>query len=92
MEIAPPIFNHAFLEELGNVNAFDRRSFLKWERIIHSHGASLLEVFTLRHGKFEKCVDVIIYPDNQQQVERIVELANKHKVVLVPYGGGTNVT
>jgi alkyldihydroxyacetonephosphate synthase len=92
MEITPPNINHAFLEELGTVDAFDRRSFLKWERIMHSHGSTLMEVFTLRHGKFEKFVDVVIYPDNQQQVEKIVMLANKHKVVIVPYGGGTNVT
>ena len=28
----PPIFNHAFLEELGE-KGFSRRSFEKWERI-----------------------------------------------------------
>ena len=37
MEIHAPNFNHAFLEELGEAG-FDRRSFLKWERIMHSHG------------------------------------------------------
>ena len=91
MEISPPIFNHAFLEELGDKD-FDRRSFLKWERIMHSHGATLQEVFTLRHGSFARCADVVLYPDNNDQVERLVALANKHNVVLVPYGGGTNVT
>ena len=91
MEIHAPHFNHAFLEELGD-KELDRRSFLKWERIMHSHGATLAEVFTLRHGVFPRCVDVIVYPDSHQQVERIVALANKHDVVLVPYGGGTNVT
>ena len=91
MEIHAPHFNHAFLEELGD-KEFDRRSFFKWERIMHSHGATLAEVFTLRHGVFPRCVDVIVYPDNHQQVERIVALANKHDVVIVPYGGGTNVT
>jgi alkyldihydroxyacetonephosphate synthase len=65
MEVAPPIFNHAFLEELGD-KLFDRRSFLKWERIMHSHGATLAEVYTLRHGKFPKVVDVVVYPDNQE--------------------------
>jgi alkyldihydroxyacetonephosphate synthase len=25
-------------------------------------------------------------------VEKLVHLANKHNVVIVPYGGGTNVT
>lgn len=40
MDIDPPILNHAFLEELSE-KGFNRRSFLKWERIMHSHGATL---------------------------------------------------
>jgi alkyldihydroxyacetonephosphate synthase len=91
MEIHPSSFNHAFLEELGE-SGFDRRSFSKWERIMHSHGATLQEVYLLRYGAFKKCVDVVIYPESHEQVERIVQLADKHNVVIVPYGGGTNVT
>lgn len=63
MEIAPSIINQEFLAELGE-KAFDRRSFLKWERIMHSHGATLAEVFTLRHGSFNRTADVVIYPQN----------------------------
>ncbi len=70
MEIEPPKFNHSFLEELGD-EGFDRRSFLKWERIMHSHGATLAEIFILRHGKFNRCVDVVIYPGSHEQVEVI---------------------
>lgn len=33
-----------------------------------------------------------MYPLTTEQVENLVKLANKHNVVLVPYGGGTNVT
>jgi alkyldihydroxyacetonephosphate synthase len=91
MEIDPPFFNHEFLQELGE-QQLSRRSFLKWERIMHSHGATMQEVFVLRYGKFTRCVDVVLYPDSHEQVERLVLLANKHDVVLVPYGGGTNVT
>ena len=91
MEIHAPHFNHAFLEALGD-SGFDRRSFFKWERIMHSHGATLAEVYTLRHGSFKRCPDVVIYPASHDQVENIVKLANQHDVVLVPYGGGTNVT
>lgn len=65
---------------------------MKWERIMHSHGATLQEVFILRHGKFKRCVDCVIYPTSHEQVETLVQLANKHNVVLVAYGGGTNVT
>jgi len=68
MEIHASNFNHAFLEELGE-NAFERRSFLKWERIMHSHGATQEEIYILRHGAFKRCADVIIYPANHEQVE-----------------------
>ena len=46
----------------------------------------------LRSGKFERIADVVIYPISTAQVELIVKLANEHNVVIVPYGGGTNVT
>jgi len=65
MEIHAPNFNHAFLEELGEAG-FDRRSFLKWERIMHSHGATVEEVQLLRTGTLKRCVDVVIYPDNHE--------------------------
>jgi len=35
---------------------------------------------------------MVIYPLTTEHCENIVALANKHDVVLVPYGGGTNVT
>lgn len=44
MEIAPPNLNHDFLAELGT-ESLSRRSFLKWERIMHSHGSCLAEVW-----------------------------------------------
>src|SRR5437763_92784 len=68
MEIDPPVLNHGFLEELGDQN-YSRRSFMKWERIMHSHGATLQEVFILRHGKFQRTVDVVIYPSSSDHVE-----------------------
>ena len=66
MEIDPPKYNHEFLKELGEKGAFDRRSFMKWERIDHSHGATLDEIFILRHGSFKRCVDVVLYPDSHE--------------------------
>ena len=68
MQVHAPHFNHAFLEELGE-KGFSRRSFSKWERIMHSHGATLQEVFILRHGSFKRVADVVIYPESHDQVE-----------------------
>ena len=59
---------------------------------MHSHGASLREVMMLRYGKFPRYVDSVLYPSSSEHCEKIVQLADKHNVVLIPYGGGTNVT
>lgn len=90
MEVDPPIYNEEFLENLGN--NFSRLSFINQERMMHSHGHCLQEIHQLRNGKFKRFVDVVIYPDCTKHVEKIIELANTHNVVIVPYGGGTNVT
>jgi alkyldihydroxyacetonephosphate synthase len=83
---------HPFLQELIEKKSFSRLSFEKWERIMHSHGASLREIYNLRYNRFERYVDVVVYPTSTEHIESIVELANTHNVILIPYGGGTNVT
>ena len=88
----PANVSHEFLKELEESKCFSRRSFENWERIMHSHGASLREVFALRYGRFERYVDMVLYPGSTEHCKTIVELADKHNVVLIPYGGGTNVT
>lgn len=93
MEIDEPAnVNHEFLRDLETLQCFSRVSFEKWERIMHSHGASLREVFNLRFGRFDKYVDVVVYPNSTDHVQKIIHLADKHNVIIVPYGGGTNVT
>ena len=59
---------------------------------MHSHGASLREIYNLRYDRFAKYVDVVVYPKTHEDVVKIIELANIHDVIIVPYGGGTNVT
>lgn len=77
MEIDPPKnVNHEFLKDLEMLKCFSRRSFEKWERIMHSHGASVREVFNLRYGRFEKYIDVVVYPGSTDHVLKIIELAN----------------
>ena len=91
MVVATPNLNHEFLAELGEQN-LSRRSFMKWERIMHSHGACLQEVWELRYDKIQKVADCVVYPNSTEDTENLVKLAVKHNVVLIPYGGGTNVT
>lgn len=90
MDVDPPTLNEEFLDSLDY--NFSRISFDDKERMMHSHGHCLQDVFSLRYGKFKRFVDCVIYPGSTKHVQKIVELANENNVVIVPYGGGTNVT
>lgn len=86
----PSIINDDYLEEIGK--NYSRISFDGKERMMHSHAHSLQEVWQLREGKFARFCDVVIYPETNDHVIKIVHAAHKYNVVIVPYGGGTNVT
>ncbi|MFN3267114.1 MAG: FAD-binding oxidoreductase [Deinococcales bacterium] len=58
----------------------------------HSHGHALEEVYAIRFGRIERAPDVVVYPESEAQVQAVVQLALAHKVVLVPFGGGSNVS
>lgn len=61
-------------------------------RIFHSHGHSLQELFLLRTAKLPRTADYVVYITTHEQAEHLIEAAKKHNVVLIPFGGGTNVT
>ena len=88
--IDPPVENPAFIEAIkGRV---DEISTNKSTRIFHSHGHSLKELYHLRTSKLERTADYVVYITCHEQAEYLIDCAKKHNVVLIPFGGGTNVT
>ncbi len=85
-----PVLNQEFLHSLEN--KFSRLSLDDRERVMHSHGHSLQEVYALKYGRLKRVADVVVYPKSHEQVENLVRLAHEKNVVLIPYGGGTNVS
>ncbi len=58
----------------------------------HGHGHALEEVYAIRHGRLLRVPDMIVYPISEAEVQSIVQLGKDHKVLLVPFGGGSNVS
>lgn len=44
------------------------------------------------HGELDRTVDAVVYIASHAEAEALVKTAVKFNVVLIPYGGGTNVT
>ncbi len=90
--VPPSVVNAAFLSEVdrkfpNQYNLEDR------DRLVHSHGQTTAdEVGRVMYGKLERVADMVFRPKSTEDCVRLVELANKHDVCLVPYGGGTSVS
>ena len=61
-------------------------------RLRHGHGHTQEEMFAIKHFGIKRIPDLIIYPENEQQVAELIRAAKDHDVSLIPFGGGTNVT
>lgn len=61
-------------------------------RLRHGHGHTQDEIYSLKYGSFTRLPDIVLFPKTEDEVLKLVQLALKYNVVIIPYGGGTNVT
>nr|XP_023663309.1 alkyldihydroxyacetonephosphate synthase, peroxisomal-like [Paramormyrops kingsleyae] len=88
--VPPPNLHAAFVEALKEATIPCTHE--PEDRVFHSHGHCLHEIFALREGKIGRVPDLVVWPGCHADVVRIVELACQHNVCLIPYGGGTSVS
>ena len=82
-----------FFDQLKSSFEEDRYTVDGMERLIHSHGQETFkDVYKVLYNSIERTVDLVFYPESEDEVISLVDLAVKFNICLIPYGGGTNVT
>lgn len=89
-DYAPPVENPEFCKELEDAKIDFSLDFD--DRFFRCRGQSIREQYVLRFGQFKRIPDIVVWPKCHEEVEFIVKLANKYLSVIIPIGGGTNVT
>ena len=91
--VAPPRLNEGFHQAIKAQLSAEKFTTDDRQRLIHSHGQTTAdEVYKVLYGALDRVVDMVLFPESQEDVETIIELAKQHDVCLVPYGGGTSVS
>ena len=57
-----------------------------------SYGAGMLDALRLRNEIIENIPDLVLWPRNQADIEKIVGYCDKQRIPLYIYGGGSTVT
>jgi alkyldihydroxyacetonephosphate synthase len=60
-------------------------------RIRHTYGRSYRDLVRGFRGDFAPAPDLVAYPRNEAEVERILDWASDARVAVIPFGGGTSV-
>ncbi|MBF8269563.1 MAG: putative Alkyldihydroxyacetonephosphate synthase,putative [Gammaproteobacteria bacterium] len=93
-DVPAPVMNSGFLTALQAGLKSNQYSTDTRDRLIHSHGQlSVDEVYRILYGpSLMRLVDLVVYPEQEADVKKIIDAAYQHNICLVPYGGGTNVS
>jgi alkyldihydroxyacetonephosphate synthase len=62
------------------------------ERVVHARGKSLRDLVRHRDGDIGRLPDVVVHPGNEEEVEAVLRAAIDADAVLIPFGGGTNIS
>ncbi|XP_046403429.1 alkyldihydroxyacetonephosphate synthase [Ischnura elegans] len=89
-DFPPPILNKDFLNAIKKTEI--TYSVEGVDRLVRSHGHTLHDIFVLRQSQFARIVDIVVWPVSHGDVVKVVELASRFNVVVIPFGGGTSVT
>ena len=83
--------NEAFLAAIGAGLGEGQVVDDKKSRLVHAAGKSFRDLWLMRHGQVQFAPDCVVYPDSEEDVALVVRAAHEHGVVLVPFGGGSNI-
>ncbi|MDQ1531844.1 MAG: alkyldihydroxyacetonephosphate synthase [Microbacteriaceae bacterium] len=61
------------------------------DRVVHTYGKSLRDLVRIRAGVLPRVPDLVVYPADEAEVQRVVEAAVAADAVLIPFGGGSNI-
>lgn len=83
--------NPPFLSRIAEIFPPSRWSVDDFDRLLHAYGKSTRDLWRIRHGRVDFAPDCVVYPDSEDEVCQLLDAADQHGVVIIPFGGGTNV-
>jgi alkyldihydroxyacetonephosphate synthase len=70
----------------------ERVSTDPFDRLVHARGKSLRDLVRHRRGELVRLPDVVVRPGSEEEVAAIVRAAIDSDAVVIPFGGGTNIS
>jgi alkyldihydroxyacetonephosphate synthase len=90
-QLREAICHDGFLAELRLSLRADQIFDSHHERLVHTYGKGFRDLFRMRRGMADGAPDLVLYPENEDDVLATVRAAAHHEVAIIPFGGGSNI-
>ncbi|HKX15722.1 MAG TPA: FAD-binding oxidoreductase [Propionibacteriaceae bacterium] len=92
LPIPAPMISDELVAELTEAVGAENAVQDDLDRIVHTYGKSARDLLRIRAGDIPRVPDVVVYPGNETEVQLIVDRAVAADAVIIPYGGGSNIS
>jgi alkyldihydroxyacetonephosphate synthase len=92
LPIPASVISTQLLDELAAAVGAENAVQDDLDRIVHTYGKSVRDLLRLRAGDIPRVPDVVVYPGDESEVQLIVDHAVAADAVIIPYGGGSNIS
>ncbi|HJY45795.1 MAG TPA: FAD-binding oxidoreductase, partial [Propionibacteriaceae bacterium] len=92
LAVPAPLIGDQLLAELAEAVGAENVAQDDLDRIVHTYGKSARDLLRIRTGDIPRVPDVVVYPGNEAEVQLIVDRAVAADAVIIPYGGGSNIS
>jgi len=92
LEVPDPDVPAALRAELEEALGADAVSDDPHDRLVHARGKSLRDLVRTRGGELGRLPDLVLRPAGEAQVAAILHAALEADAVVIPFGGGTNIS
>ena len=91
VRIPPSLLSPDELAELEKLVGEGNLSVAHEDRVAHAVGRSYKDLVRLRSGNLYRAPDAVLFPEDEDSVQGVLELARRRRYAIVPFGGGTSV-
>ncbi|MCJ7455770.1 FAD-binding protein, partial [Candidatus Bathyarchaeota archaeon] len=91
VKLPPSRLGNRTLTQLKRFAGAANVSAEKYDRLTHSLGRSYPDLLSLRRGVIRNPPDAVVYPNGEDQVEKLLAFARANRISIIPFGGGSSV-
>ncbi|MCP4157751.1 MAG: FAD-binding oxidoreductase, partial [bacterium] len=70
----------------------ERISTRVYDRLSVAYGKTMYDTYRLRENIIENIPEIVLYPSDKEEIEKLIPYCNEHKIPVYIYGGGSSVT